>query len=131
MAIEKPTTIDLETLKMLMAFFNPPPATSVSLNPNNSKEDALMGADIGRIKDDIKEIKDNLKNNASIYVTTTSAIAHNNEDIKRHSDEDKILNDHETRIRSIESQITRIMTWGSTVLVILTVVQIILHFYGK
>ena len=43
----------------------------------------------------------------------------------------KLVGDHEKRVRSLESQITRIMTWGSVILVGLTIVQIYLKFYGK
>lgn len=124
MASADAKTIDVETLKMMMAFFAPPSSSPVSLSPSNSKEDALMGADIGRIKDDIKEIKDTLKGIGTTYATVGALNTHVTEDTR-------ILGDHETRVRSLEQQITRIMTWGSIALVGVTLIQIALNFYGK
>lgn len=43
---------------------------------------------------------------------------------------DLVHSDHETRIRSVETATTRIAIWGSVVLSVLTIVQILLKVFG-
>ena len=43
---------------------------------------------------------------------------------------DKVIDGQDVRIRSLEISVTRIMTVGSIILVVLTIIQILLRFYG-
>ena len=84
---------------------------------------AVMGNDISHIKSDLVEIK-------GLFVATSSQYATKEVMAETVVESEKVHDDHEVRIRSIEGQITRIMTWGSVALVLLTVIQIVLKIYG-
>lgn len=119
--------VDLETLKMMMALLKPEPVAPVApvapLAPVSTHDDALMGADINRIKEDIKEIKDTLKEIGKNYVT-------NDDYNSRNASTDKIHGDHETRIRNLETSTTRILVWGSVIIILSTLAQVAMKFMG-
>lgn len=127
--------IDIDTLKMMMALIKPEPVAPVAaiapLAPVATQADMLMANNIQYIQKDILEIKGTLKEITMTHVSVQEAAGHIADDNKRHSEEDKILNDHETRLRSIEQSVTRMMTWGTILLAASTLIQVALKLFGK
>lgn len=120
--------IDLDLLKTIMTLMKPdvvaPVAPVLPIAPVSNQQDALMGADIQRIKEDIREIKDDFKRVKENYVTVVDFNSHTRESEKAHED-------YEKRLREFGTNITRIMTWGSVVLILSTLLQVGLRVMGK
>ena len=122
-------TIDTEVLKQLMTLLRPEPAAPVlpvaPLAPlsHNSSQDLLMGADIQRIKEDIREIKDDFKRFKENYVSLTDFGAHVQENEKSHDD-------FEIRMREISTRQTQILTIGSGLILLMTAIQVWLKLAG-
>ena len=84
--------------------------TSIGINTeatNNMKEN------ISEIKVDLKEIKNNAVTQEQHLVLS------------------KCIDDHENRIRLNDTSITRIMTWGAALLLLLGIIEVTLRFIIK
>lgn len=114
---------------MLMKLVTPAPVAPVApvapLTYSKGSEDtAGNNITLGYIKDDIKEIKNSLKEITNSHVTITDF----NNQVKQNTDSHS---DHETRIRSIETSVTRMMTWGTVIITLATLLQVGLRLMGK
>lgn len=73
---------------------------------------ALMGADIARIKEDMREVRDYQKNSEKEFVGIPDFTAHLKADA-----------DHETRIRILETTVTRLWTYGTALMFIIGIAE--------
>lgn len=119
---------DLELIMTIVKAMKPdvvaPVAPVAPVLPVHTNDDALMANNISYIQRDITEIKGTLKEITTTHVT----VGDFNEHIKKN---ELTHGDHETRIRSIETSVTRMMTWGSVILIMSTLIQVGLKLAGK
>lgn len=100
-----------------------PVAPVAPLAPVSSHDDALMANNISYIQRDIVEIKGTLKDITTTHVTVS--------DFNTHTKTNDIIHgDHETRIRNLETATTRILVWGSAIVILSTLAQAVLKFTG-
>lgn len=77
----------------------------------NTSETSNIKATIGEIKSDVRDIKIN-------SVTQ-----------EQHNEVLKIITDHEARLRTIETAITKLMTWGAAALIAMGILEFIISKY--
>lgn len=92
---------------------------------------ALVASDISHIKADIADIKQTQKDNAGEMKKAVEDLLARDEQYVRQATHQKVIDDHETRIRSNEANITKILTWGSIAVVILGLVEFALNKFLK
>lgn len=127
--------IDLATLKQVISLLTPAPIAPIAplapIEYTKGSEAFGMAKDIVYLTKSVDSIENKLDRMSVTHVTIESANAHILDDNKIHAEQKEILNDHETRIRSIESSVTKILVWGSVILVVLTTAQVVLRLMGK
>ena len=96
---------------------------SVSYNPedhqlllNLDKNFVRLDTKVDQIQTDVTD----LKKQGTIYVTQPE-----------HSEIVKVCNDHETRIRGNEKDITKIMTWGSALILLVGIIEFFISNFLK
>lgn len=122
--------IDLESIRLLVSLLKPAPVAPVApLPPVNGS--GSMAKDLEYMAKDINEIKHTLKEITDTHVTHLDFQEHVKADIAAHTAEDKIIGDHEARIRLQETAITKVQTWGAAMLLVGGIVQAILFHFWK
>ena len=90
----------------------------------NTNETQNIKSSIGEIKSDIHEIKANYITQEQHTQLVTNLNTHS-------SANDKTTADHENRIRNNETNITKIMTWGSALVLLIGIVEFLLNKFIK
>lgn len=91
----------------------------------STAETTAMALNIQYMQRDISEIKQGQKENATKLEQALQEINLKDEQyIKKEQ-----FNDHETRLRSAEVNITKILTWGSIAIVVLGIAEFMLNQY--
>jgi len=119
-------TIDMETLKQMISLLTPAPVAPVKeIAPLHAGGDNVIGMakDIEYLRGAVDNIEKKLDKMTETHVT----ISDFNTNMKT---SDGIHSDHETRIRSVETATTRILVWGSVILILSTLAQLALKLSG-
>ena len=124
-------SIDLETLKMVANLLTPVPLAPIApiapvapLDYTKGSEGAVsMAKDIAYLTKTLDEVKAQLQKITDTHVTLVDMANHIGEDNKKHTDEDKIIGEHEARLRALETAITRVMAWGAAVIVFMGIAE--------
>lgn len=125
-------TIDISLLKEMMQIMRPEPVAPVApvlpiapLEYNKANDNVIgMAKDIEYLRGTVDRIEKNLDKMTETHVTNADF----NELVKT---KDASHADHENRIRNLETSTTKILVWGSVILVLLTIAQFVLKLTGN
>lgn len=82
-----------------------------------------LGVQMKQVLQDIKELKDT----TTARVAALEAEKMNKETVlKMKADADLIHSDHETRVRTLETNITRVLTWGTVGVLALNIIMFVI-----
>ena len=130
--------IDLKTLQLLVGLMKPAPiapiAPLISSAYDAGSEGAFgMAKDIQYLRETVNEIKAKLEKFTESYVTNVEFAEHSKDSLSRRDGMEKILLDHETRIRThtltIEQMKTQLKVGWGAVLFALSAATLIIHYW--
>jgi hypothetical protein len=95
-------------------------STAVALATKTAETTAIISNDISWMKKSLIGIENKLNEMDKAFVTST-----------QHAEVLRVQEDHENRIRSNETSITRILTWGSALILLLGIVEFLLNMFVR